>query len=279
MQGIIALDIDGTLTSENHVIEQEVISALNDHDRKGWTFIFITGRPFQWCSNALKEISFPYALAIQNGALLLQMPDRKILSRKCLEKKDLPLLQTVAKEEKTDFVIYSGFENDDWCFYSPSHFPPVILSYALERAKAFGEKWQSLSHLSKVPVSHFSSIKFFAKREQAYRMGERLEELRFHAPPNRDPYDSNYFVVQATHPEANKGDALRQFIELSDFRGPIIAAGDDLNDKGMLEAAHVKVVMANAPESILNMADIVASPNGIIDALQKSIQFLKEGYV
>ena len=79
----------------------------------------------------------------------------------------------------------------------------------MERTSALGEKWLSLETFSTLPVSHFSSIKFFAQKEQAFRISHLLEkELGLHAPPNRDPYNPEFYVVQATHPEATKGGVL-----------------------------------------------------------------------
>ena len=44
MKGIIALDIDGTITVEHHSIEPEVVRYLSGLAAEGWKMIFITGR-------------------------------------------------------------------------------------------------------------------------------------------------------------------------------------------------------------------------------------------
>lgn len=281
MQGIIALDIDGTVTADTHALDKEVSEAFQDLHRAGWKFIFITGRPFHWGYRTLQLLPFSFALAVQNGALLLEIPSQKILSRKYLTLDILPMAEEIGDYEETDFVIYSGFENDDWCFYRPGHLSSSILAYVRERTEALGEKWQPLETFSRLPIPYFSSIKFFAKQEQAVRISNRIENnLRLHAPPNRDPYNPEYFVVQATHPEATKGDVLQQFMLITGASGPIIAAGDDYNDRSMLELAHVKVVMANAPAEILKMADVVAPPayqRGIINGLFEAVKRLAGG--
>lgn len=278
MQGIIALDIDGTVTAETHALDQEVSEALHDLYRAGWKFIFITGRPFHWGYQTLQSLPFSYALAVQNGALLLEMPAQKILSHKYLKQDVLPMVETICQGEQTDFVIYSGFENDDWCFYRPGHLSASILAYVLERTEALGEKWLPLETFSRLPVPYFSSIKFFAKKEQASRISYCLENnLSLHAPPNRDPFNPEYYVVQATHPEATKGHVLQQYIQIIGVSGPIIAAGDDYNDQSMLKLAHVKVVMANAPAEILKMADVIAPPayrKGIIQGLFEAVKLI-----
>lgn len=278
VKGIIALDIDGTVTANAHSLDPIVIDALTRLAEEGWWFIFLTGRPFQWGFRTLEPLPFPYALAVQNGALLLEMPSKKILNRKYLAKAILPMLEVISQEQETDFVVYSGLENDDWCYYRPTHFPSSLLSYVMQRTAYLGEKWQSLQTFSYLPVPLFPSIKFFAKEEQALILSQSIEKnLELHAPPNRDPFNPDYFVIQATHATATKGEMLREFIRLIGVSGPIIAAGDDYNDRSMLQVAHVKIVMANAPADLLHLADIIAPPAdqlGIIHGLAEAVDRL-----
>jgi Cof subfamily protein (haloacid dehalogenase superfamily) len=278
VKGIIALDVDGTLTTQAHEIDSKVIDILLQLSKEGWFFIFITGRPFQWSFLPLKALNFSYALAVQNGALLLEMPSCKILIRKYLTLEVLPEIEKISQECETDFVIYSGFENEDWCYYRSPFLPSSLISYGLQRATFLGEKWQPLQTFSDLPVRQFSSIKFFAKDERAFILSQKIEkELGLPAPPNRDPYNPDYFVIQATHPEATKGQILREFIHEMKMTGPIIAAGDDHNDRSMLKVADLKIVMANAPADLLAMADIIAPPatqQGIIQGLKEAIHRL-----
>lgn len=279
-RGIIALDIDGTVTAQARELDSKVIDTLSDLANKGWIFIFITGRPFQWGFLTLEPLPFSYFLALQNGALLLEMPSRKILTRQYLSPDILPKLEDIGQEYETDFVIYSGLENGDLCYYRPATLPSSILSYGLQRAEFLGEKWQSFLTFSDLAVSHFPSIKFFAKDDRAFLLSQKIERATgLHAPPNRDPFNSDYFVIQATHAEATKGHILKKFIEKKGITGPIIVAGDDHNDRSMLKVGHMKIVMANAPQDLLAMADIIAPPasqQGIIQGLNEAIYRLNQ---
>lgn len=277
-KGLIALDIDGTLTTKTQGLDIEVLEFLTHLEKEGWGFIFITGRPFQWGANTLAALSFPYALGVQNGAVLIEMPSKKILIRNYLSHTIFPLLNKVSQEQKTDCVVYSGLENEDWCYYRPAYLPADILSYVLQRTECLGEKWKKLDNFADLPVSLFSSVKFFAKQEQAWILSQKIEELvGLHAPPNRDPFNSDYFVIQATHAQANKGHVLEEFIRLNQYVGPVIVAGDDYNDRSMLQMANLKIVMATAPADLIEMADIIApsaNQKGIIQGLTEAIYCL-----
>lgn len=274
-KGVIALDIDGTITSQTHQIHPDVVQYLTSLQEDGWNLIFITGRPFQWGYEVLRSLKHPYAFAVQNGALILDMPARKTLLTHYLNQDSLPLMEQICREEGTDFIIYAGFENQDWCYYRPTHLPSSTLEYVQKRFTALQEKWQALPSFQSLPVSTFSSYKCFAQGQQAKRLSERFEkELKLHAPINRDPFDPSYSVIQATHPNANKGTALKLYKQRLMLTGVVIAAGDDYNDLSMLQTADIRVVMNTAPRDLQEIADILAPSaveNGIIKGLTEAI--------
>ncbi len=301
-KGLIALDIDGTITSYPQEIPSQTLQWFETLHREGWGFIFLTGRPFQWSARTLKPLSFLYFLAVQNGALLLEMPSQRIVFQNSLTKESLPAVDEVCRKFKTHYIIYSGFENGDWCYYCPKQIPSKILSYGLKRADILEEKWKSLNSFSEVPVSSFSSLKFFAEEALAYPLSQAIEQqANLHAPVNSDPYNRNFFVIQATHPQATKGGVLKEFslrlnlkTAVQDAKAmqdlasstavfrlngiPIIAAGDDENDHTLLDEADIKIAMANSPKNLIAKADIIAPPateQGIITGLQEAIQLLK----
>lgn len=275
-QGIIALDIDGTITSETHSVHPDVVRYFTSLQDEGWIFMFITGRPFQWGYEVLKSFPFPYVFVVQNGALVLEMPARKVIDKKYLRSDILPLMENICLEEKTDFIVYSGFESQDWCYYRPTHLPSPLLAYLQQRVEALEEKWQPLSSFHSLPVSLFSSLKCFAQGDQAQRLSQRIEkELSLHAPVNRDPFNPHYFVIQATHIEATKGKALEYYRHQFPSVPVVIAAGDDYNDLSMLQKANIRVVMATAPADLKQWGDIIAPPaseNGIIKGLKQAIE-------
>lgn len=279
-QGVIALDIDGTVTTFPNELHSRVVDALGKLAKEGWKIIFITGRPFQWCEETLKVLPFPYLLAVQNGALLLEMPSREVIIRKYLDFEFLSAIENIALTHKTDFVIYSGMENGDLCYFRPASFPSTMLQYGLKRAATLGERWEAIHTFSDLPITTFASFKFFADEERALSLSKAIErDGGLHAPPNRDPYNGNLFVVQATHAEANKGDILKALMRKNGWRCPVIAAGDDYNDVSMLRVAKIKIVMENAPLEVLALGDVIApsaEKYGIIQGLEEGIHRLKD---
>ncbi len=274
--GIIALDIDGTITVDHHPIAPDVIAFMTKLHAEGWQFMFLTGRTFSWGYEVLKELPFPFTFAAQNGAIVLEMPSRAIVSRKYLTKKVIPVMEQICQDEPTDFVIYTGFENKDLCYYRSSHFDEELAHYLAERSQRMNETWVDIPSFDVMPVEEFSSVKCFGGYASTARIAQRIDSrLGLHIPLIRDPYRHDHFVAQATHPEADKGLALSELLRRYPNGTRVIAAGDDLNDIAMMKVASCKVVMETAPPELLGMADVIAPPAkalGIIDGLTHAIE-------
>jgi hydroxymethylpyrimidine pyrophosphatase-like HAD family hydrolase len=272
VKGTIALDIDGTLTTEMRTIPPRVVDYLSLLAREGWRLIFITGRPFASGAKTLQPLTFPYYLAVQNGAIILEMPARKIILKRYLDRTIFKAMDEICQGEPSDFVVYGGFEHQDVCYYRPKRFSSSLLAYLEGRIKEFKEVWLPVDSYDDMELSEFPSIKCFGHYASAQELTRRIEErLGLHVPLIRDPYDESYYVVQATHPNISKGFALKNFIAFAGASGKVIAAGDDYNDRSMLSQADIRIVMATAPKDLLVEADIIAPPaseEGIISGLK-----------
>lgn len=276
MKGIIALDIDGTLTDQLHHIPVEVKAFLESLTLQGWRLIFITGRPFTWGSPILQSLQCSYHLAVQNGAAILEMPQKIIKVKKYLHCNLLPTLDTICRGEPSDYIIYSGCDHHDVCYFRPFNFEPNLLSYLEKRKNTLGETWIAVETFDKLPIHDWASVKCFGTEESAKRLSLKFEtELNLHAPWIRDPIDPQYYVIQATHLHADKGQALREFAKIAGTPPIIIAAGDDNNDASMFAVADIRVVMETAPPHLQEMADVIApsaAKQGIIQGLTEALR-------
>lgn len=279
MQGLIALDIDGTLTQPGQAVPWETAKFLKQLAHDKWQLVFITGRTFQFGSRALGHLQFPYYMVVQNGAITIEMPTQQVVNKKYLDQSIIPVMQQICDGQASDFVIYTGFEHNDRCYYRSRYFSAPLLEYLQQRTSTFQESWMDVPSFNNLDVDAFPSVKCFGMLPEATELARRIEQqLGLHVPLIRDPFNESYFVAQATHPDVSKGQAIRDLIALLNHPGPIIAAGDDYNDISMLDVADVKIVMATAPSEMLLGADIIApsaAEHGIIAGLNAAIQLLK----
>jgi Cof subfamily protein (haloacid dehalogenase superfamily) len=275
LKGIIALDIDGTITVDHHFISTQVVAFLESLENNGWQLFFITGRTFKWGYEVLRYINCPYYFAVQNGAIILEMPSRKIISTRYLDSNVIPLMEMACVGEPSNFVIYAGHEYEDYCYYRPKTFEPEMLAYIQKRKDVLRELWIEVDSFESLPMNQFASVKAFGTFASAQRIIERIEEkIKEHVPLIRDPFQNDCYVVQVTHSKVNKGEAVKDLKKRLNPSAFVIAAGDDNNDRSMLAIADFKIVMATAPEDMRLSAHMVAPSaleNGIIEGLTVAI--------
>lgn len=275
-KGLIALDIDGTITEDIHKIPERVAGFLKKLWQQGWQMVFITGRTFSFGHSTLKNLDFPYYFAVQNGADILEMPKKRQVSRHYLENSIIPSIEELYGTEKEDFIIYAGHDKGDFCYYRPNRFSPFLLSYLEEIKKLAPEPWKEVSSFQMDALKTFPLIKCLGSKEAMTKINQALNSLSsLHVTLIRDPIGEGLYLNLVTSSSATKGKALIKAAETLDIQGPLIAAGDDLNDISMIEKAHIRIVMETAPKQLLDKAHIIApsaAKEGIIPALSQAIK-------
>lgn len=273
-KGWIALDIDGTITLDKYSVHAEVTDYLRSLQKEGWNIAMATGRPFAFASMALSQFDFPYVFLAQNGSLALEMPTKKLLFKKYISARTIPLVEQAYGGINSDFVVYAGFEKGDFCYWRPQRFSPEDLHYLQDLQKRQKEKWETVDGFDH--IDDFPLIKCFGHEMRMNKIAEQLRATgKFQVTKIRDPFEEGYFLLLVTDQKASKGASLKDVFALKG-RGPrVIAAGDDENDISLLEAADIKIAMAHAPESLQQVATFIAPPtrdHGIIKALQMALR-------
>jgi Cof subfamily protein (haloacid dehalogenase superfamily) len=280
--GIIAFDIDGTLTAMRSPLAPDVKVFLEKLHAEGWQLLFVTGRVFSWSYHLLEELKIPYTLAVQNGSLILDMPSQKIIYKSYVPTHLLPKIEDLILSLKAAPVIYTGYDYGELCYYTPHYFTEEKLQYLGRRSQALKETWIPLKNVTDYPLEDFASIRCFVEKNIGMPLSQKIEaELKLEAPCMMDSFDEQYQIVQITASDVNKGSALHQLIAKNNFKekGSIIACGDDYNDISMLKEADIAVVIETAPQEVLQLADVIAPSAqalGIIKGVSEALLKLKE---
>jgi hydroxymethylpyrimidine pyrophosphatase-like HAD family hydrolase len=277
-KGIIALDIDGTITVARHSLEVGINNYLNQLIAEGWQIIFITGRTFAFARPVLSCLEGDYFLAVQNGAALYQMPQERCVKKKYLSSDLLAKLDPLFQNEGRGMLVESGKENGDICYYKPNDFSPEELEYIAFRTEISCEKWIKAESFAELPIEEFAVGKYFAVEKQALKLAEKILKIPdLSVTVIRDPFRPGFHLALINAIDASKGEVLEDLIALSPASLPVIAAGDDYNDVEMLEKGTVKIVMQNGPAELHQLADILAPPaeqQGIIQGLKEAIALI-----
>ena len=277
MTGIIALDIDGTLTTNPNEIDSKVWDYLSILEQKGWILFFITGRSLSAALNLLKANPLSsYFLSVYNGSLTLEMPSQRVKKKYYLSKTLCQKIDPIFLKTELDYVIFGGPQTGETSFFRKNSFPKELESYTKQRASILKEKWRSTPSFEDPSIpEYFPSIKAFGARNKLTTLSTTLKDtLNLHAPIISDPIFPELYLLQGTHSLANKGNALKEFIETFNVNSPVIAAGNDLNDLSLFQYAHLSITFETAPISLQKQAQIIipsAEGCGIIQGLQEAV--------
>ena len=88
-----------------------------------------------------------------------------------------------------------------------------------------------------------------------------------------DEIPIEYFYTEITNQNVNKWTALEFLMEkLNINQKEVVAIGDNMNDKEMIENAGLGIVMGNSNSKMKELADIVVKDNnsdGVYEAIEK----------
>ena len=270
MKGIIALDIDGTSAERGKAVHPRLGLYLKKLSAQGWVIYFVTGRMLSFAKRAFTTLDFPFYLAVQNGADIIEYPSRKLLYRSYL-----PSDVSRKIDHQCSFVIYSGFETGDFCYYLPHFFSEKEHEY-LNKLKAVADgKWVEISSLDDPAMQkEIPLIKGFGSFDQLQRVANQMTQ--YSASIIRDTIDESLYILLLTSKEADKGvaiDHLRQRLQM-EASLPTIVAGDDRNDIAMFAKGDVRILIEGAPSEMRPLANLFALPpekDGLIQALNTVI--------
>ena len=272
-QGIIALDIDGTLVHRHQPLSRTLSEFLASLHQEGWLIFFATGRTIRWSLKHLSSLPFPFYLAPYNGACIYSFPDGAVLSSAFMDRTNVLRLDKLSAEFGS--VVYEA-GGEERILYTEKNFPPPMLVHIKNRQKGQNEKWLAIDSLADVPQMEVASVRFFLTPAQAHKVSLAVSDtMALSAPTMKDAYNEAIRIVQVTALGASKGQALH-VLQTSFPNIPVIAAGDDMNDIDLLSQADLGIAMASAPDELKRLSSLVAQDgkDSIIEALRSAIQAL-----
>ena len=262
---LLALDIDGTLITKEHVLTEGVRSALlraqRDYDTR---IILASGRPtpaLGALAEALQIADYGGYLMPFNGGKILEAGSKRLLSAQLLDTDLIPQLYRLVQEHGANILTYTEehilTEREDDPYAEKE---VVITGMPLKRVPSFVEAaTESLPKCLAVgPLEKLIPLEAAVKEQ----LGTRVGAFR----------SSDYFLELVPR-GVNKGSALARLLDVLGMTPQdLIAIGDNYNDLEMIELAGTGVAMGNAPEDIQRRADFVTRSNaedGVAYALEQ----------
>lgn len=266
---LIALDLDGTLLTEQKTITPRTLAALKAALERGVAVAPATGRPAAGLPAPLLALpGLRYALT-SNGArvwdLAQNAPVAEFLMQKTQAEAALRVLE--GYDCITDLFVEGRRISIASQLASLSRIiSPAMLAYMRSTRTEVEDIYAYLAQSSALPEKVSVVFAQSAQRAEAW---QRLEALGLEISSSLDKN------LEANAPGVTKGSgllALAQHLGLA--RQQLMACGDSGNDLAMLKAAGLSVAMANAEPEIRAVAVYQTASNeedGVAKAIERFV--------
>lgn len=263
MYQLIALDMDGTLLNENHIISEknhQTIAALKAMGKK---IVLATGRPYNGVKRYLAELNLldegDYVVTC-NGAQVQRTKDSHILVNNPLNLDAFKELYKLSKELgvhiqalSTD-KVYTPKKNPYTQIESDANLIPIIET----EVENIGEE------------NLIIKVMFVGDEKNLDAITPKIPQWA------KDKYSiqrSGPIYLEFLNLKANKGTGVDAIIkELGLKQNQVICVGDAQNDLAMIKYAKLGVAMENATEELKGIADYVTLSNnddGVAHVIEK----------
>jgi Cof subfamily protein (haloacid dehalogenase superfamily) len=266
---LLVLDIDGTIAGLSNDIRESVKQAILAAESRGVKVAIATGRMYRSALRFHRDIGSTLPLICYQGAWIQDPATQKRLRHLPLSKQTALQLLDSLEEPHLRSLLSIHFYIDDQLYV------PEITEATRIYAQRSGIEPIALKDLrGDLPGE---PTKVLALCQNPGVLDGLLSSMRLRYTPAElylTRSVATYF--EATHPLANKGDAVKYLAE--EFLGlqaaNVMAIGDNFNDVEMIAYAGVGVAMGNAPDGVKATANWVApdvEEDGVAAAIEQFV--------
>jgi Cof subfamily protein (haloacid dehalogenase superfamily) len=252
----LALDLDGTVLAPGAVLSERTIAAVNKCVQRGLKVIIVTGRAIEAAEPFRTSFGAEGPMIYYNGAIVMEMPEGRILRTTLLDKRKVELCVDLSREMGIYCQVY---------LFNGKRIPLLTERDGPEREMYY--KHAGI-HAELVDLKDALGQKDFSGCVKAMFLAEPelLAELR---PPLEKRLGKSVYIAQTLRTflevmdaKVSKGHGLSFAMErLSLKREEIIAFGDEENDIPMFAEAGFSVAPSNAKDAVKAKADLVVGSN------------------
>ena len=289
MYKLVAIDLDGTLLNSYGTISDRNKEAIRKAQEKGAEVIIASGRPISSARSFASEAGANNFLICGNGSVLYDIQNNKILFHKFLNRNKVLQIIKICEENS---IFYSVYTEELTITKSLNY---NILFYNNENKRLQDDKKTKIKIIDNIykyieENPNLNVLKITICDESKVIFGGIIRKLRQIsdidvldvAHMSRKVITSGtekriveYHYTEITSKDVDKWYALQMLAKILNIKNDeIIAIGDNINDKLMIENSGLGVIMGNSAPYMKEFANIQVSDNnedGVAEALEKFI--------
>ncbi|MBI3669332.1 MAG: HAD family phosphatase [Acidobacteria bacterium] len=268
---LIAIDIDGTLLDSRWHLPEANRKAIVEASGRGIEVALVTGRRFDFALPIARQLDCSLTLILNNGALI-KSKDGATLLRHLLARDVARALLEATMEFRAGAAVVFDRPRENQVIYDQMDWEDPGRKSYFERNREFIAQVVPLEAcLTEDPIQVMYSGPVDRMREVATTLRAMPSADRF-AVVMTEYEARNFSLVDVLHPACSKGAALAEWATLRGLeRKDVMAIGDNLNDREMLEYAGLPVVMGNSVPELKRLGWRVTlsnDQNGVAAAIE-----------
>lgn len=286
MYKLVAVDLDGTMLNPYGIVTENTKNIIQRTIEKGTDVIIASGRPIDSIKTIAKEIGSKNYFIAGNGALIYDMKKDKIIYDKFLPKHKVLEIIKICEENSISYNVYT----DQTILATALKYN--VLYYHKENLKKEENKQTKISIIEnmyeyvknkkeekylKITICDdnqtvFQSIIRKLRKIQGIEVLDVSHMSRKTIKQGTEEITIAYYT-EITVQNVDKWNAIEFLMQkLKISKEEIVAIGDNVNDKKMIQEAGLGVAMGGSTPEITQIADYVTTSNneeGVAKVLQK----------
>jgi len=264
---LLATDLDGTLLDRRYAISPANYQAVRDLRTAGIQLVPATGRQYRVSAGYAFALGLDGLMIFQNGAVTKELVSRLPLHFQTLPPALVPVVAAAGRAAGCSPVLFGDPHGTGRLYLEERAVGQERMLRFLELSRTAVTVVRDLERLAGLDVlqAMFSGSVADMRRLAACfrtRFGDDIRVLLTEYP------DRDLTLLDVMHPDVNKGAALRRVARtLGIPMDQVAAVGDNFNDRDMLAAAALPLVMGNADPDLRTAFPTAVLPDCEADGL------------
>ena len=287
MYKLVAIDLDGTMLNGYGVVTENTKQTIKNAIKKGIDVIIASGRPIDSIKTIAKEIGSENYFIAGNGALIYDIKKDEIIYEKFLNKQKVLEIAKICEENSISYNIYT---EDTIIAKNLKH---NVLYYYKENLKKEEKNKTSItlvedivSYIKKSKTDKFLKITVCDETKSIFNsIIRKFKEIdgidvldvshmsRKTIKQGTEEVPIEYYYTEISLSDVDKWNAIEFLMErLNIKQEEIIAIGDNMNDKKMIENSGMGIAMGQSNPRVKEIADYITDDNeneGVKKALEE----------
>ena len=289
MYKLVAIDLDGTMLNSYGVVTDNTKMVIKDTIKKGVEVIIASGRTVHSIKTIANEIESKNYLIAGNGAVVYDIKNDTILYENYLSKNKVLDIIKICEENSIFYNVYT----DKTILAKSLKFN--VLYYYKENLKKEEDKKTKITIVENIynyikEMENEKILKIMICDESKTVFNSIIKKInqiknieildvehmsRKLIKHGTEEFQIQYYYTEISAENVDKWFALNFLInKLNIQKEEVIAIGDNINDKKMVENAGLGIIMEGSTPNVIKVADYITNGNneeGVANALKKFI--------